>query len=76
MQQFEIFDGNCYRFTVSPSENPMDVLEEERRNTRNPMLRMVMVEDGVRTEVEGPRMPEAPEFDLDDNQFEGWNNEA
>lgn len=64
MRQFEIFDGNAYRFTVMPSENPRRVLEEERRRSRNPRLRMVMVEEGRRTEVEGPSIPEPMHDDL------------
>lgn len=72
MRQFEIFDGNAYRFTVMPSENPRRVLEEERRRSRNPRLRMVMVEEGQRTEVEGPSVFESEI----ETQFEGYEDEA
>lgn len=65
MKQYEIFDGRSYRFTVMPSENPRKVLEDERKRSRNPRLRMVEVEDGRRTEVEGPSVPEPlDDFDL------------
>lgn len=63
MRSFEIFDGDCYLFTVMPSERPRQVLQEERRRYRNPRLRMVMVEDGVRTQVEGPGTPEPEDED-------------
>lgn len=63
MLSFEIWNGDCYRFTVMPSERPKQVLQEERRRSRNSRLRMVMIEDGIRTEVEGPSIPEPEDED-------------
>jgi len=70
MRQFEVFDGDRYLFTVMPSENPRDVLQEERRNLRNAGLRMVMIDKGIRTQVEGPgnQLPRDPE---DEMTFDG-----
>lgn len=71
MQQFEIFDGNRYLFTVMPSENPRRVLQEERKSFRNSRLRLVMVEDGQRTQIEGPSEPEPEEeFDFGEEEVE------
>lgn len=61
MRSFEIFDGDRYLFTVMPSEKPRQALNEERRRSRNHRLRMVMVENGIRTQVEGPGTPEPEE---------------
>jgi len=49
MIQYELFDGQRYLFSISPRENPIEVYHEEAR--RYPLLRAVMVEDGVRTPV-------------------------
>ncbi|MCI0563648.1 MAG: hypothetical protein MN733_34680 [Nitrososphaera sp.] len=57
MKHYEIFDGRAYLLTVMPSENPWDVLDDERKIRRNPRLRMVSLQDGVRTLAEGPSMP-------------------
>ncbi len=65
MKMYEIFDGRAYLLSVMPSENPRDVLEEERQRRRNPRLSLIMVEGGVRTMVEGPSVPEPIEDDFD-----------
>jgi hypothetical protein len=61
MKHYEIFDGRRYLLTVMPSENPWEVLDEERRNRRNPRLSMMMLKNGVRTLAEGPSVPEPEE---------------
>jgi len=68
MKMFEIFDGKRYLLSVMPSENPRNVLNEERSMRRNYRLSMVMVENGVRTLVEGPGAPEV--IDEDDILYE------
>lgn len=65
MTQFEIFDGPRYLFTVPPSEDPRRTLEDERTKTRNFRLRLVAVERGKRTEIEGPAIPPPSEDDFE-----------
>jgi len=65
MTQYEIFDGKRYLFTVSPTDDPRNVLEAERARTRNFRLRLVAVENGRRTECEGPSSPPPREDDFE-----------
>ena len=58
MRSFEIFDGDRYLFTIMPSERPRQVLREERRRSRNPRLRLIEIDGGIRRQVEGPGTPE------------------
>lgn len=64
MKHYEIFDGRAYLLTVMPSENPWDVLDEERKDRRNPRLHMVSLQNGVRTLAEGPSVPVLEEEDF------------
>ena len=75
MQVFEIFDGPSYLLTVMPSENPRQVLEDERRARRNYRLRMMMLENGIRTEVQGPSVF-VPRVVEEEESFEGYEDEA
>lgn len=70
MRSFEIFDGDRYLYTVMPSESPRQAYREEQRRSRSPRIRMVMIENGERTEVEGPS-PVEPE----EEEFEGYRDE-
>ena len=70
MRSFEIFDGDRYLYTVMPSENPRQAYREEQRRSRSARIRMVMIENGERTEVEGPSQPEPEE-----EEFEGYRDE-
>jgi hypothetical protein len=72
MKHYEIFDGRRYLLTVMPSENPWEVLDEERRNRRNPRLSMMVLKDGMRTLAEGPSVPEPEEeFAFEECEEEG-----
>lgn len=70
MKMFEILDGRAYLLSVMPSENPFRVLEDERRARRNPRLSLVMVENGIRTVVEGPGTLETDEEEFDFGEFQ------
>ena len=63
MKLYEIFDGDRYLFSVMPSEDPYQVLAAERNIRRNYRLRLIMVEGGIRSIVEGPGTPEPEDED-------------
>lgn len=74
MKLYEIFDGPRYLLTVLPSEDPLKVLESERKQRRNHRLSMIQVENGQRSLFQGPSEPqvteEEEEFDFEEGDYD------